>query len=219
MKKVMKLALFAGLIPFAAAANAQLIDFENYKKPNTNDYYWDLGSFEGYKWSNFNIMDRNECVATVCSAPANIGSGYFNGNTSGTFNIVNSGGNDAFLSKVSGGTFTFTSAQMTSAWLADHQVRVTGWLNGQVVNQMDVTLQITGAQLVNFNFAGVDKISFSSISGKGVLAGHYTDHQFTLDDVVLNGVAPVPEPSTYAMMFAGLGILGVMVKRRKIALA
>ena len=32
---------------------------------------------------------------------------------------------------------------------------------------------------------------------------------------VTSQVAPVPEPETYAMMLAGLGLLGVMARRRK----
>jgi hypothetical protein len=28
-------------------------------------------------------------------------------------------------------------------------------------------------------------------------------------------LAPVPEPETYAMMLAGLGLMGIMVRRRK----
>jgi hypothetical protein len=36
------------------------------------------------------------------------------------------------------------------------------------------------------------------------------------DGDVGNGVAaPVPEPETYAMMLAGLGLLGFMARRRK----
>ncbi len=36
-----------------------------------------------------------------------------------------------------------------------------------------------------------------------------------LDNVVVTAVTPVPEPETYAMMLAGLGLLGVMASRRK----
>jgi hypothetical protein len=31
----------------------------------------------------------------------------------------------------------------------------------------------------------------------------------------LTGVAPVPEPSTYALMFGGLGLIGVVLRRRR----
>lgn len=39
--------------------------------------------------------------------------------------------------------------------------------------------------------------------------------QFSYDDGVLTWTTPVPEPSTYAMLFAGLAGLGFMVRRRR----
>jgi hypothetical protein len=36
-----------------------------------------------------------------------------------------------------------------------------------------------------------------------------------LDNVALNGPAPIPEPSTYALMIAGLGFVVFMARRRK----
>jgi len=48
------------------------------------------------------------------------------------------------------------------------------------------------------------------------------DYDTTIDDVTLakwslstNAAEPVPEPETYAMMFAGLGLLGFVSRRRK----
>ena len=35
------------------------------------------------------------------------------------------------------------------------------------------------------------------------------------DSMLLTSVAPVPEPETYSMLLAGLGMMGVAVKRRK----
>jgi hypothetical protein len=34
--------------------------------------------------------------------------------------------------------------------------------------------------------------------------------------IITNNVTPVPEPETYAMMLAGLGMLGFMARRRKL---
>jgi hypothetical protein len=38
--------------------------------------------------------------------------------------------------------------------------------------------------------------------------------QGTYSAIIINRVAPVPEPQTYAMLLAGLGLLGAMVRRR-----
>jgi hypothetical protein len=35
--------------------------------------------------------------------------------------------------------------------------------------------------------------------------------------VAANGVSPIPEPETYAMLLAGLGLLGFMARRPKTA--
>ena len=45
------------------------------------------------------------------------------------------------------------------------------------------------------------------LTGRVDVAGTFTTTQLNL--------APVPEPETYAMMLAGLGLLGVMARRRK----
>jgi len=51
--------------------------------------------------------------------------------------------------------------------------------------------------------------AFQIIATDGDL--HYSVGQFT----AMGNVAAVPEPETYAMMMAGLGIMGVVARRRK----
>jgi len=67
-------------------------------------------------------------------------------------------------------------------------------------------------QTVSF-FSGVSpyvgqNLGIALISGGG---------QSDWDNVRLTSVAAVPEPESYAMMLAGLGLLGFMVRRKKIA--
>ncbi len=52
------------------------------------------------------------------------------------------------------------------------------------------------------------------ISG-GCSAFRTNNAQFALDDIVLT--AAVPEPETYAMMLAGLGLMGIISRRRRLA--
>jgi hypothetical protein len=49
--------------------------------------------------------------------------------------------------------------------------------------------------------------------------GNGTTDGFSLMNVSLTGVSPVPEPQTYAMMLAGLGLLGFRLRRRKLQAA
>jgi hypothetical protein len=37
----------------------------------------------------------------------------------------------------------------------------------------------------------------------------------TLDNVAMTAVTPVPEPESYAMLVAGLGVLGFVSRRRQ----
>jgi len=68
----------------------------------------------------------------------------------------------------------------------------------------------------NTSAAGIDIASYSHkfnlTGGKTywfTLAGSATDANYTVT------LAPVPEPETYALMLAGLGLLGVAARRRK----
>lgn len=72
-------------------------------------------------------------------------------------------------------------------------------------------------EIVNSGFfAGLNTIDFY-VEGNGVTDG------FALRNVDFTAspstVTPVPEPETYAMMLAGLGLLGVVARRRKQQLA
>jgi hypothetical protein len=52
-------------------------------------------------------------------------------------------------------------------------------------------------------------VGFEDVSGGGDM--DYNDHMFAFT----NTAAAVPEPETYAMMLAGLGLIGFNVRRRK----
>lgn len=61
---------------------------------------------------------------------------------------------------------------------------------------------------------------FSVTSGNGISHFYFNGYgvvgNTSIDNVAVNSVAqPVPEPETYALMLAGLGLLGVAARRRK----
>jgi hypothetical protein len=66
--------------------------------------------------------------------------------------------------------------------------------------------------LFAYNYSDVTQLSFT------VAATTYgTDNYVNCDDKFTGGtIAAVPEPETYAMLLAGLGLMGAIAKRRKI---
>lgn len=84
----------------------------------------------------------------------------------------------------------------------------------------------TGDQAVNFSFAGSVGEEFTlsgfMLSGAGLASAGFAQSAsaYALVDAgaALSGsftIAAVPEPETYAMLLAGLGLIGTMVRRRK----
>ena len=69
-----------------------------------------------------------------------------------------------------------------------------------------ISFTLTGLGFVNFGslFAGVSNVTW------------HTDNFSVIDDVTTNAV---PEPETYAMMLAGLGLLGFATRRKLKAVA
>jgi hypothetical protein len=98
---------------------------------------------------------------------------------------------------------------------------------------------ITEANLVSFAYSaspinGADPIASTQLATGDVFAVHTNEGNYVLAQIlgynanfdmqinynVYNGViAAIPEPETYAMMLAGLGLLGLTARRRKQNLA
>ena len=84
------------------------------------------------------------------------------------------------------------------------------WHTGAAAGNAD---SLAHADVV-YNFNGnADRtyVGFEDVSGAGDM--DYNDHQFSFTNVA----NPVPEPETYALMLAGLGLMGFVARRRKAA--
>lgn len=90
--------------------------------------------------------------------------------------------------------------------LSDSNFSMTASLVGSLA-----TLTITGGSGTQTFTHDYGAASFGSGVGVGVYGNARLDN-FSTD---VNSTAPVPEPETYAMLMAGLGLLGAIARRRK----
>jgi hypothetical protein len=85
----------------------------------------------------------------------------------------------------------------------------------------DATLDIfSSATLpggVGFTQFNLPFVALVSTSNARIVFDHLggDNNGLLLDDVVLTGVAVIPEPQSYALLVAGLGLLGFAVRRRR----
>lgn len=99
-----------------------------------------------------------------------------------------------------GGTFTLSSLDVTF---------FSG--SGSFVGSNAAVYTVTGTGSINFGslFAGVSSVMWNSNDTSSF-------GQMNIDNVTVNAI---PEPETYAMLLAGLGLMGFAARRRKQKLA
>jgi hypothetical protein len=186
-------ALCAALVAPVSAAPLT-IDFEDVAAPGASSFL--APGYKGFTWSggyggsSWVITDSTDPFYWgFVGVPVHSGKNY----------AWSNGGTNLSLA---GGTFDFNGF-----WARAGGGAFTAIAHGFVGSTETFTQSFTVSdvyQQFTFNFLGIDTLTI-------------TDQATNLlvDDILVNAVGPVPEPETYAMMLAGLGLLGVVARRRK----
>jgi hypothetical protein len=168
--------------------------------------------YGGLDWSYYtaypNMLSIGSYSTNLASAPNGAFSGFLN--TTSTFS--------------SSTPFDLLTAEMGAAWLDGQQYTVNAYRGGTLEHSATLTLNTGGAQLIAFNWYGIDQVDIIPIAAtatgfpyanQGCDVGAPNCVQFTLDDLSLNEPAssPVPEPSS--LVLAGTGLLGMGSTIRK----
>jgi hypothetical protein len=195
----MKKALFLVMLGVAwfgvaSAGAAEVLTFDDVS--TTTTYEPIPSGYGGFQWSeHFNVIHRDY----------HPGSGYDLGTVSGMYTAFNASAYPVSMGVAPGSTFDFNGAYLTSAWY-DQNVQVQGFLNGSLVADQSVWTVTTGPTWVDFNFLGIDTLTFTSLGGS----------QFAMDNFTYNGEhgPVVPVPGAIVLGTLGTGLVGWMRRRR-----
>ena len=192
-----------GALAFAAStASATVLTFDDIA-PVLLDTIPD--GYGGLNWSTMGFLNS--------TAPTT--GGYPGGTVSGEFVAFNE---DGQVGSVGGVVFDFNSAYLAAAWNNGLSVTVRGFLLGveiysQTVGVTYSTIPGASATLFNFNFLGVDQLTFQSFGGVDAdLGDGGGGPHFSMDNFTFNQAAAVPEPST--LLCAGLGLVALSRMKR-----
>lgn len=162
-----------------------LITFDDLKPSSTDNLK--LGTFEDLEnnyqhltWNNFRVQNNDSTSS----------SGYVSGTVSAPNSIYNVGAKEADIEAADKGeTFDLLSAYLTAAWNDGLKVQVIGYYADKVLYDNTYTLNATAPKLINFDYKGVDKMSF--VTSGGALHPGYSDigqsfGNFIMDNVRVN---------------------------------
>lgn len=116
------------------------------------------------------------------------------------------------FSSTSGELFDLNSVWLAGAW-GSQTVTITGYANGAEIYSTTVDITSTAQEYSFTSFLGLDK--FTITKGSNFVQDSWaTGNGATW---VLGGanVTVVPEPEAYAMLLAGLGLVGAIARRRQ----
>ena len=195
MNKFASALLLTALSLAATSATAQLINFDDITDGGTTGTAIPT-SYAGFNWDNWSVLN----------APAYGASGFLNGLVSTPNVAFNQWGLDATISSPK--AFNLVDGYFTSASDTSLQIQVTGTLVGGGSVLQSYTIGTAGPTDIQFNLHNLTSVTFSATDTSN--AGGAT--VFALDNLRIN---PVPEPEEWAMLMAGIPLVGWQIRRKQ----
>lgn len=215
--KALKTLLIAGMLA-ASGAQAQVIDFDELAHEDSYSLYQSILA-DGFQFGSAFGSDALGVWGRTSAYQADVGNAAV---------FINNGRDTVTMSQVGGGAFNFASIDFADVYnqgtTSDFRFTFNYAAGGS--SSADISLDnLAGLQTFAFNQAGVSSVTWQNIGGDGgwgqfdnVNIGLITAFPSQTDvyDVSLAPItAPVPEPETYALMLAGLGMVAWMARRRR----
>lgn len=192
-------------VPFPDSKNpgSLLINSDDFARPIPNQY-------GGFVWKDFGYLNASD----FRPAP----SGYLKGIVSPSNVAFNNRGTPAEV--LSPDLFKFSSVYLTSAWNNDLNITIEGFQGERFLISHTVTVGVAGPTLFTFDWAGIDRLRFTSFGGTDAGLSEQGGTQFVLDNFTFNEPftpppPPPPTPIPTPALLPGLLGMGVAAWRRR----